>query len=108
MIKKALLASSAAIAIATVSFADRQPAPTYPELSNFVAQEVKHAFTALNKESAGSADPKETIQSNGWQFSRFFIETYAKAGFHIPFLLKVEIYPELDLIWEKKGFAQYP
>lgn len=103
--KKIIFAASLATLLASTSLAS-QPVTTYPEMSNFIREELSTTLNALNLQNRDTAAPGTTIQSGGWHFARFFIEAYAKAAFHIPFLAKLEVYPELDLIFERDGFQQ--
>lgn len=93
----------AAAVLFTAHASQAESKKAIPTLQQFVQDEVKHAYTALNSTSMDTATPGSTMQSGQWQFNRFSIEAYAKAGFHIPFLLKVEVFPELDLIWQREA-----
>ena len=105
MMNKSLVTLVGGLSLASISQGDNAP-PNFPQLSYFVRDQVKHTFAALNTTAGTAGDPRTTVHTIGWQFTRFYIETYATTGFHIPFLVNLEVYPEIDLIWEKTGFAQ--
>lgn len=80
-----------------------ETAKSEPRLTQFVQNEVKVTSFSLNAPLWGRREPSGPMKSENWAFKRFFFQVYAKFAFVIPFFAKLELVPELELVWQREA-----
>lgn len=69
-----------------------------PELRDFVAAGIEATAPAV---AAAGASPGAL--PHGWHFARFALRLQARAGFTVTAAGKIELVPEVELVWRKKA-----
>lgn len=70
------------------------------ELTKFTETEIATLTDAINE-----AQRDETPQRD-WAFRRFLLRIAAKVGFDIE-VIKLEVIPELELVWQKQASEKF-
>ena len=90
-----------------------------PAYSSSVPREEQRLTALLDAETTPLADAMEqelvALEAPGrgdelWYLKRLRVRVQAKAGVEVPFLSKLEIVPEIELLWQREnpeGLAGY-
>lgn len=80
------------------------------DFSDHLLEEMSVVEQALLSSELPGSLPLEEESSEAFYFRRFWFRDRARAGFHVPGLAKLEIIPEIEMLWERdlpKGWTQY-
>jgi hypothetical protein len=78
-------------------------AETIPELTAFLAAQIQATDAAIGSSDA-SGQPAQASFDEDWYYRRFWMRVRVPAGLDLPWIVKIQVIPEIELLWER----QYP
>jgi hypothetical protein len=79
-----------------------------PQLAQYLQAEIQSADASLEPLDAQPV-PNATFDE-AWYYRRFWLRMRTPAGLDVPWLVKVQIVPEVQLLWERElpdGWGAY-